>query len=103
MVDHAEVRKAEYRKQIENSEDEVRDLTQPGVCHKARLQRWNQQLNHCIDAVVRGTLKLEKKQSIYRKLGFHIHEGSVVVVCCRAVCQAVATLSSRDPPGPLRP
>ena len=39
-------------------------------CHKARLQRWNQQLNHCIDAVVRGTLNLEKKKSIYRKLGF---------------------------------
>ncbi len=39
-------------------------------CHKARLQRWNQQLNDCIDAVARETLKLERKQSIYRKLGF---------------------------------
>ena len=27
-------------------------------------------MNHCIDAKVRGTLKLEKKQSIYRNLEF---------------------------------
>ena len=32
-----------------------------GVCHKARLQRWNLQLNHCIDAEVRETLKLSKE------------------------------------------
>ena len=27
-------------------------------------------MNHCIDAVVSDTLKLEEKQSVYRKLGF---------------------------------
>ena len=27
-------------------------------------------MNHCVDAEVRGTLKLKRKQSIYRKLGF---------------------------------
>jgi hypothetical protein len=34
------------------------------------FRRWYQQLNQYIDAVVSETLKLEEKQSIYRKLGF---------------------------------
>ena len=55
-------------------------------------------MNHCIDAVVRETLKLEKKQSIYRKLGF-IYTNEVLWLLFAAL---FAKLFARDPPGPPR-
>jgi len=73
------------------------------LCHKARLQRWNQQLNHCIDAVVRETLKLEKKQSIYRKLGFIYTKEVLWLLFAALFAKLFAKLFARDPSVPLGP
>ena len=58
-------------------------------------------MNHCIDAEVRGTLKLEKGQSIYRKQGF-IYTKEVLWLLFAAL---FTKLFARDPQhtGPPRP
>ena len=48
-------------------------------------------MNHCIDAVIRDTLKLEKKETMYRKLGIIYSGGSDGVVCCAPFVELFAS------------
>ena len=54
-------------------------------------------VNHCIDAVERDTLNPEKKESMYRKLGFIYAEE---VLWLLFATQFAKLLFARDPQGP---
>jgi len=57
-------------------------------------------MNHCIDAVVRGTLKLRKEQSIYRKLGFIYTKEVLWLLFAVLFAKLFAPSCLPDPQGP---